>query len=82
MSSKFFSRKGVVQDVVTCLPMCIAGLAAVNVILVKVAVSIVVTIVVTMTKVTVVIDETEIILANVARLFVHAFLVSLLFYSV
>ena len=80
MSSKFFSRKEVVQVVVTCLPMCIAGLAVV--ILVLIASAIVVTIVVTLTKVTVVTDETEIILANVAWLLVNAYLVSLLFYSV
>ena len=82
MSSKFFSRKEVVQVVVTYLPMCIAGLTAVNVILVLIASAIVVTIVVTLTKVTVVTDETEIILANVAWLLVNAYLVSLLFYSV
>ena len=68
MSSKFFARKEVVQVAVTCLPMCIAGLAVVNVILVLIAFSIVITIVVKLTKVTVVTDETKIILAiNVAR---------------
>ena len=68
MSSKFFARKGVVQVAVTCLPMYIAGLAVVNVILVSIAFSIVITIVVKLTKVTVVTDETKIILAiNVAR---------------
>ena len=70
------SRKEVVQVAVTCLPMCITGLAAVNVILVLIASSIVVTIVVTLTKVTVVTDETEIMLAtNVAQQLLNAFLV-------
>ena len=77
MSSKFFSRKEVVQVAVTCLPMCIAGLAVVNVILVLIASSIVITIVAKLTKVTGVTDETEIMLAtNVARQLVNAFLVS------